>query len=471
MVAAKPRIGSVTLRLRSIVAFGVVAAVVSGCAGQGEFAAPQRLTPPMGWNSWDSGNPLTEQSVEATIDAMVNSGMRDAGYRYVNLDAGWAGPTRGPDGQLGANSSRFPHGISGLARYAHDRGMLLGLYASPYHETCGQDPRIGSAGHEATDARTFAVWGVDYLKYDWCRRDADHREQVRVFTAMRDALQHTGRHILYSINPNSSSDHTAGVTYDWSGIADMMRNTTDLVPVWRSLLPPLGPTDSFLTGTSLGVPEEFAAAMPVAKRSRPGYWNDPDMLVVGLSWSDYYSRHAVVTRRLMAENHFTPERLDKLGPTLALSADQVAWRANTQPALTDTEQRTHFSLWAMLAAPLLAGNDVATMTEQTRAILTNRDVIAVDQDRLVAQASPLPQDSRILVKPLADGAVAVAFINFDAAPTTFTTTASAVGLSAASCYTVRDLWAHTDGHSTGDVTAAPVPGHGVVMLRISASCR
>jgi alpha-galactosidase len=251
----------------------------------------------------------------------------------------------------------------------------------------------------------------------------------------------------------------------------MTRNTADLVPVWRNILPPLSSSDAFLTGSHLGVPDEFAAAGPVANRSRAGYWNDPDMLVVGLRWSDYFTRHIVVTRTMMAENEFTPERLEKLGPTLSLSADQVAWRANAQPSLTDTEQRTHFSLWAMLAAPLIVGNDVRTMTDQTRAILTNSDVIAVDQDRVVAQATALPGDNRVLVKPLADGGVAVAFVNPDAAPATLTTTASAVGLRAASCYTVRDLWAHTNGHSAGDITAAAVPSHGVVMLRISASCR
>jgi alpha-galactosidase len=462
----------VTLRLWSIIgALGVVAAFVSGCGAPAQSGAPQRLAPPMGWNSWNSGILLTEQSVQATIDAMVHSGMRDAGYRYANLDAGWAAPTRGPDGRLRADPSRFPHGVSAVARYAHDRGMLLGLYASPYHESCGQDPRIGSVGHEATDARTFAAWGVDYLKYDWCRRNADHAEQVRVFTAMRDALRASGRRILYSINPNSSSNHTAGISYDWSRVADMTRNTTDLVPVWRSVLPPLGSSDAFLTGGHVGVPDEFAATPPVAKRSRPGYWNDPDMLVVGLSWSDYFTKHLVATRTLMAENNFTPERLQQLHPTLSLSADQLAWRANTQPSLTDTEQRTHLSLWAMLAAPLITSNDVRTMTDQTRAILTNSDVIAVDQDQLVTQASPLPSDNRILVKPLADGGVAVAFLNPDAAFTTLTTTASAVGLRAGSCYTVRDLWAHTDRHSTGAITAVPVPPHGVAMVRISPNCR
>ena len=119
-----------------------------------------------------------------TIDAMVSSGMRDAGYRYVNLDAGWAAPTRGPDGALRADPTRFPNGLAPLAQYAHDRGLLFGVYSSPFNQTCGQDPRIAGEGHEEQDAATFAGWGVDYLKYDWCRADADHDDQVRVFLSL-----------------------------------------------------------------------------------------------------------------------------------------------------------------------------------------------------------------------------------------------------------------------------------------------
>src|ERR1700751_4338908 len=171
------------LRLGAMVAaLGLVGASIAGCAAAPiDSGAPQRLTPPMGWNSWNSGIPLTEATVKATVDAMVSSGMRDAGYRYVNLDAGWAAPTRGTDGKLRADPKTFPHGIEALARYVHDKGLLLGLYASPYDETCGQDPRVASAGHEDTDARTFADWGVDYLKYDWCHDDANHADQVRLF--------------------------------------------------------------------------------------------------------------------------------------------------------------------------------------------------------------------------------------------------------------------------------------------------
>jgi len=461
----------VGLRLCSIlVALSVVCGGVAGCAAPTDSGAPQRLTPPMGWNSWNSGIPLTEDMVKATADAMVSSGMRDAGYRYVNLDAGWAAPTRTSEGTLRADPKAFPHGIAALARYVHDRGMLLGLYASPYDETCGQDPRIASAGHEDTDARTFAAWGVDYLKYDWCHTDADHANQVRLFTAMRNALRATGRHIFYSINPNSSDNHHAGTGFDWSSIADMARNTTDLVPVWRNTLPPLDSSDAFVTGSYLGVPDEFRASTPVVSRSRAGYFNDPDMMVVGLSWSDFYLNHLDLSRLIVSDDQLTPERLQKLRVKLALSNTEVSWRANAQPSLTESEQRSHFSLWAMLAAPLLAGNDIRTMNDQARSILTNRDVIAVDQDPLTAQASASPRDNRVLVKPLSDGAVAVALFNAADQPAAITTNASTAGLRDAPCYTVRDLWTHAATTTAGEITRTVAP-HDVAMMRISPACR
>jgi len=393
--------------------------------------APMVQVPPMGWNSWNSGIPLTERTVEQTIDAMVSSGMRDAGYRYVNLDAGWAAPTRDADGNLRADPDRFPHGIAALARYAHDRGMYLGIYHSPFNQGCGQDPRIGAAGHEKADAQSFADWGVDYLKYDWCRLEAGHSEQVAYFIAMRDALRATGRRIVYSINPNSSGDPDAGSEYDWSRIADVSRDASDLVPAW-------GDANLWSEGLA-GVSQAFTAAGPVAPRSGPEHVNDPDMLVVGIPWAAFATTHPTM----------------ELGPA--------------RPDLTDSEQRAHFSLWAMLAAPLLAGNDVRSMTDQTRDILTNREVIAVDQDRLLVQGLPLPDDPRVIVKPLADGAAAVALFNSEESPVSIRTDATTIGLTAAKCFAVRDLWAHTDTTTTGDVEAT-VPGHGVAMLRVSPHC-
>ncbi|KAA0095300.1 glycoside hydrolase family 27 protein [Mycolicibacterium sp. P1-18] len=408
----------------------VCVGVLVSCASPAPEPRPAQ-TPPMGWNSWNSGINLTEQAVEDTVDAMVSSGMRDAGYRYVNLDAGWAAPTRDANGDLRADPVRFPHGIAAVAAYAHQRGMLLGIYHSPFNQGCGQDPRIGGAGHEQADARTFAAWGVDYLKYDWCRLDAGHTDQVKYFAAMRDALRDSGRHIVYSINPNSSGDTDAGTEYDWSRIADVSRDAMDLVPAW-------GDEELWADGLA-GVTQAFVAAGPSAPHDGPRHVNDPDMLVVGIGWSQFVRGH----------------------PTMALGSPR--------PDLTDVEQRAHFSLWAMLAAPLLAGNDVRSMDEDTREILTNRDVIAVDQDPLVLQGLPLLADPRIIVKPLADGAVAVALFNSDAGPVAIHTDAHAVGLAGSPCFTVRDLWQHSEATTTGEV-AQTVPAHGVAMLRMSR-CR
>ena len=338
----------------------------------------------MGWNSWNSGISLTERSVEETIDAMVSSGMRDAGYRYVNLDAGWAAPTRDADGNLRADPVRFPHGIAAVARYAHDRGMYLGIYHSPFNEGCGQDPRIGGAGHEEADAHVFAAWGVDYLKYDW------------------------------------------------SHIADVARDGIDLVPAW-------GDANLWAEGLA-GVSQAFTKAGPLAAHNGPAHVNDPDMLVVGIPWAEFVTRH----------------------PTMAMGPPR--------PDLTEVEQRAHFSLWAMLAAPLLAGNDVRSMVDTTRAILTNREVIAVDQDPLVLQGLSLPTDGRVIVKPLADGSVAVALFNGDSRPAAIGTNATEIGVPDADCYAIRDLWEHANSTTTGAI-ARTVPSHGVAMLRVTAGCQ
>ena len=410
------------------------AVVLAGCTASPSPSTPPSAhhLPPMGWNSWNSGIELTEQSVKQTIDAMVSSGMRDAGYRYVNLDAGWAAPTRDADGNLRANPHRFPNGIGDLAKYAHDRGMYLGIYHSPFNEGCGQDPRIGGAGHETADAGMFADWGVDYLKYDWCRLAAGHADQVKYFTRMRDALRATGRRIFYSINPNSSGDPGAGSKYDWSSIADMNRNTVDLVPTWGD--------DALWAEGLAGVYQGAATAIPLADNSSPAHVNDPDMMVIGIGWNQFVQTH----------------------PTMSLGPPK--------PDLNDTEQKAHFSLWAMLAAPLLAGNDIRTMSAQTRAILTNAEVIAVDQDPLVVQGHPLPEDRRVWVKPLADGSVAVALPNVDGNAGTMGTTAKDVGLPHADCYRVRDLWAHTETKGGGDIGPVLIPSHGVAMFRVSTGC-
>ncbi|MQY22664.1 glycoside hydrolase family 27 protein [Nocardia macrotermitis] len=431
----------------------------------------------MGWNSWNSGIPLTESVIRSTIDALVSSGMRDAGYHYVNLDAGWAAPARDAAGSLVADPRKFPGGIPALARYAHDRGMLLGLYSSPYNETCGQSLQNASAGHENRDARTFAAWGVDFLKYDWCRNDDDLETQVRVFTAMRDALRASGRRIVYSINPNSSAGLHAARAYDWSRIADLTRNAHDLYPFWHNGTPAVAVHD-FSSEQFLGVTEQLAAATPLAARSRPGYWNDPDMLVVGTQLAEFLGMHpGTVPSALLKALPLTLQqrisaRATVKGATslLTLTPEQIAALRDPQFSLTVEEQRTHLSLWAMLAAPLIAGNDVRAMSEQTRSILTNREVIAVDQDPASVQGAFLPGNDRVMVKPLSDGSIAVALYNPDDSPADIGTSATAAGLPGAQCYTVRDLWAHTSTTTAGPIGHSGVAPHGLVLQRVTPKC-
>jgi alpha-galactosidase len=422
-------------------------------------AAPEAGLPPMGWNSWNSGIPLNEKTVEQTIDAMVSSGLRDAGYRYVNLDAGWAAAMRDAQGDLQADPAKFPHGIDAVARYAHERGMLLGLYSSPYNQICGQTERNASLGHERVDARTFASWGVDYLKYDWCAVDFDHGDQVRAFTAMRDALRATGRRIVYSINPNSSGDIHAGTRYDWSGIADVVRTTGDLIPLWHNTLPEqVG--NEVDTRSMVGIVDELAVDDSAPQHR--GYVADPDMLVVGVQLAQFLGGHLGLAPSMLFKDTLSHDQISTLTARLTLPQQVVDQLGGPQVSLTPTEQHAHFALWAMLAAPLIAGNDMRSTTPQTRAILGNREVIAIDQDPLLARAHPIG-DGSVLVKPLSDGSVAVALLNAGDAPATLRTTTTALGLSGAAV--VRDPWSHTTTATTGSVTAT-VPAHGVALFRV-----
>ncbi|TGD84583.1 glycoside hydrolase family 27 protein [Mycolicibacterium sp. CH28] len=425
------------------------------------------ISPPMGWNSWNSGMELTERSVLETIDAMVSTGMRDAGYRYVNLDAGWAAPERDSAGVLVSDPVRFPRGLAPLARYAHAKGLLFGIYSSPFNQTCGQALPTASLGHEALDAATFATWSVDYLKYDWCRDDAEHTEQVRVFTAMGAALQATGRRIVYAINPNSSSDPVAGSRFDWSGVADVVRTSGDLTPLWRNVLPPIGPADPFAVGMFAGVPDQFARA--AAHPGRTSYVRDPDMLVVGVTWTEFFINHREQLKQTAQTTPLSPAQRAMVEPMLSMPAATVHWMSTAQPSLTEDEQRTHFTLWAMLSAPLLAGNDVRSMSATTRSILTNRDVIAIDQDPLSAPPETVG-DPRVWAKALADGSVAVAFFNPSETAAEISTSALGVGLSPSACYTSRDPWTHETHSTSGPLSSKTLGPHGVRLLRVTPDC-
>jgi alpha-galactosidase len=409
------------------------------------------LTPPMGWNSWSSlACSVTERDIRAAADAMVASGMRAAGYRYVNVDDCWYAPARDAAGRLRADPVRFPSGIAALAAYVHRRGLRFGIYASAGVVTCAQGTgkvpgQTGSKGHEATDAATFAAWGVDLVKFDWCgigTLDA----QVESFTAMGAALRATGRPIVYSINPHSGLPPT-GRSHDWSGLANMVRTTRDVFPQWHNAIAGVVP-EEFTPST--GISDAFTANTEVAARNRPGHWNDLDMLVVGVQLGD-----------------FTLSQLTRVPPRL--KAELTALEVSPRP----DEQRTQFALWALSASPLIAGNDITTMSAATRAILTNPDLIAVDQDRLGIQGRPVRDGGangvQVWVKPLADGSMAVGLLNRSTAAATITTTAEEIGMATASRageeYTVRDLWTHRSSRSAGTLSAT-VPAHGTAVLRV-----
>ena len=352
-------------------------------------------TPQMGWNNWNSfGCNVNETLVKQTADAMVASGMAAAGYQYVNIDDCWSTRQRDANGNLVADPQKFPSGIKALADYVHSKGLKLGIYSSAGTVTCAGYP--ASINHEQQDANLWASWGIDYLKYDNCGDHLGRSAQQR-YTAMRDALAATGRPILFSLcNWGQENVWTWGAE-----VGNSWRNTGDIAGNWGSVMSILD--------------------QQVGKEaySRPGAWNDPDMLEVG-------------------------------------------------NGLTDTEARAHFSLWSLLNAPLLAGNDIRTMSATTRAILTNTEVIAVNQDWGGRQGHKISDsgDLEVWRKPMSNGAVATVLLNRGNSAATVSTTAAALGLGSADSYAVRDLWAHTDSTSTGTISAV-VPAHGAAMFLVS----
>lgn len=372
------------------------------------------VTPPLGWNSWNSfGCGVTEDMVRQAADAMVSSGMRDAGYEYVVVDDCWFDPQRDAQGNLRAHPTKFPSGMKALGDYIHSLGLKFGLYQVPTERTCAQrvgtfPGSTGSLGHEVQDARTFASWGVDYLKYDWCSPDGTRDEQVARFALMRDALRATDRPIVYSINPNSFHAIT-GPTYDWGEVADLWRTTEDLLDIWQN-----GNVNSY----PMGVGNVVDVNAPLAAQAGPGHWNDPDMLVVG------------------------------------------------RPGLSLTESRSHFTLWALMAAPLMAGNDIRTMSADVSAVLRNQRLLAVNQDSLGVGGRRVRDDgaTEVFAKVLSDGSVAVGLFNRGDSTATISASAAQIGLTGGS-FTLTDLWTGATSSTSGQITAS-VPAHGVTAFRV-----
>ena len=360
--------------------------------------------PPMGWNSWNHfHDKVDDAAVRAQAEAMVSSGMRDAGYTYINIDDTWEGE-RDAKGNIQTNS-KFPD-MKALADFVHSKGLKLGIYSSPGAKTCAKFE--GSLGHELQDAQTYAAWGIDYLKYDLCglrdemraapTPEAAHKIMVDAYIKMRDALRSTGRPIVYSL-----CQYGNDAVWEWgtSVGGNLWRTTGDI-------------TDKYARMAEIG----FGQA-GLARFAGPGHWNDPDMLEVG------------------------------------------------NGGMTTEEYRTHMSLWVILAAPLLAGNDLSTMTPETVALLTNRDVIAVDQDAAGKQGDRVSAEGpiEVWVRPLADGSKAVGIFNRH--PSAITAHVDFQKLGFPHAVKAKDLWQAKDLGSVNTPYVVTVPGHGVLFLRVS----
>lgn len=368
---------------------------------------PLAMTPPMGWNTWNHFRQgFDDNVIREEADALVASGMRDVGYQYVILDGGWE---IGRDGQgnILADPARFPD-MKALGDYIHAKGLRFGIYSSPTKHTC--DGGMGSFGHEVQDARTFAAWGVDYLKYDVCDGESTylqleaqspkqaHEYMVSLYTKMGVALQGTGRPIVYSI-----CQYGLDAVWRWGADAggNLWRTTSDIKDNYTSVS---------LNGFTQAGLARYAAS---------GHWNDPDMLEIG------------------------------------------------NGGMKPDEYRTQMSLWSILAAPLIAGNDLRRMDEDTRAILLNREVIAVDQDGLGRQGERVRTEGplELWAKPLESGARAIAIFNRGRSAMELQFSLNEVGFSGP--VRVRDLWLHQDlGIHSGELTVR-VPKHGVAMWLVS----
>jgi alpha-galactosidase len=352
-------------------------------------------TPPMGWTSWNFfHHKIDDVTVRQIADTIVATGMRDVGYVYLNIDDTWEG-SRDASGRIRPNK-KFPD-MKSLADYVHSKGLKLGIYSSPGPKTCAGYQ--GSYGHEEEDAKTFAEWGIDYLKYDWCSafRVYKDSEMRAVYQKMGDALIHTDRPIVYSLCQYGKED-----VWKWGKLVDgnLWRTTGDIRDNASSMF------------------ANAESEVDLAPWADVGHWNDPDMLEIGNG---------------------------------GMSAD---------------EYLTHMTFWSILAAPLIAGNDLRHMTPETRDILTNPEVIAIDQDPLGKQGRRIRKQGEVEIwmRPLAGGAVAIAILNLGTGDASITTRWKDVGIPAVQ--RVRDLWARRDLPRDSASYSATVKAHGAVLIRL-----
>lgn len=366
-------------------------------------------TPPMGWNSWNKfGCNVSEKLIREMADGIVSSGMKEAGYEYVVIDDCWQ-VGRDSSGNILPDPVRFPGGMKALADYIHSLGLKFGIYSCAGSMTCQSRP--GSRGYQFQDARTYAKWGVDYLKYDWCYDEGQNARAA--YKTMSDALKECGRPIVFSI-----CEWGDNKPWEWGkGIGHLWRTNADIRDCYQC---------AFDWG-GLGVVDIIDKQAGLQQYAGPGHWNDPDMLEIG------------------------------------------------NGGMTPDEYKTHFSMWAMLAAPLMAGNDIRNMDVSTKEILTNKDVIAIDQDKKGEQATKFMDmgEYEIWAKPLSGGQVAVCFMNrtnedwkldYDWKKQTMYFVEDVTIHK--NVYNVYDCWSHKVIGKTDERLKTEIPAHGVLLVRL-----
>jgi alpha-galactosidase len=369
------------------------------------------LTPPMGWNSWNTfAANIDEDLIKGTADTMIANGMRDAGYVYLVVDDCWEAKERDADGNIVPDPVKFPHGMKALGDYLHAKGFKFGIHNCAGTETCAGFP--GGRGHEYQDALRYAAWGVDFLKYDWCMHGtADARE---TYKTMRDALHKAGRPIVFSL-----CEWGQNKPWEWAkDVGHLWRTTGDIMAGYDS-------RQRWESGWKLILDQQYTLVTSngpdgIGQYAGPGHWNDPDMLEVG------------------------------------------------NKGLTLAESRAHFSLWCIIAAPLIAGNDVRHMSKEVYDILTDKDVIAIDQDPLGKQGWRFRAETgrEIWVRELSGGDWAVCVLNSGATAADLTTDWSAISILQRE-YAVRDVWAKKDLGTTRTPRTDRVESHDVMLFRLS----
>jgi alpha-galactosidase len=391
-------------RMNVWLALGIVSifAVASGAPAGDPTFYDLAKTPPMGWNSWNKfACNVSESLIKESADALVSTGMKDAGYEYIVIDDCWQ-VSRDPDGNIVPDPKRFPSGMKALADYVHSKGLKFGIYSDAGTKTCQGRP--GSKGFETKDAQQYASWGVDYLKYDWCNTQGQDAHEA--YAKMSKALQASGRPIVFSI-----CEWGGAQPWLWApGIGHLWRTTGDIQDCWDCSQPWGG----------MGFIHILDLQTDLHPYAGPGHWNDPDMLEVG------------------------------------------------NGKMTTAEYRSHFSFWCLLAAPLMAGNDLRAMTPEIKEILANKEVIAVDQDPLGMQGRKIVDNgaTEVWMKPLSRSARAVILFNRGSVAAPITVSWEQLGLAPGVEAQIRDLWAKKDlAPSKGPFTAQVKP-HDIAMIRV-----